>query len=429
MLARTFFRSLPSALLAASLGWACLACVPVGRAADSSDWPNWRGPFGNGVAPEGSYPTSWSAEEHVAWQAKLTGRGASTPAIAGQRLFVTSADERTNLLQAFSLDGEQLWSVEIGTARASKHKKATGSNSSPITDGQFVVAYFKSGDIACCRVSGEIVWQVNLQSKYGEDTLWWDLGTSPVFTEKAVVIAVMQSGPSYLLALDRATGEKLWQANRELPAPNEANQSYSTPIVARVAGQEVLLTLGADHLTCHRASDGELLWKLGGFNPKQEQYFRSMSSPVLAGDLVICPYARGNSLTAVRLSAKSDEDRIAWQRTDLGSDVPTPTVSGERLYVVGDKGMLWCLSPETGKTLWEEQLPKTRHAYSSSPIVAGGHVYITREDATTFVVKDGPKFELIATNSVPGSTVATPVFAANRVFLRTYDTLYCIGKK
>lgn len=395
-------------------------------AADTSEWPNWRGPFGNGVALKGTYPTTWSEEQNIAWQAQLNGRGASTPAVAGDRLFVTSADDKANLLQAFRMDGSRLWSVEIGTPRAAKNRKATGSNSSPITDGQFIVAYFKSGDIACCRINGDIVWRVNLQSKYGEDTLWWDLGTSPVFTEKAVVIAVMQSGPSYLLALDRATGDLLWQTNRELPAPNEANQSYSTPIVAQVGGEEVLLTLGADHLTCHQASSGKLLWKQGGFNPKQEQYFRSIASPVLADDLVICPYARGNTLTAVRLSVKSEDDRIAWRRSDLGSDVPTPVASGQRLYVVGDKGMLWCLNPTTGATLWEEELPKSRFAYSSSPIVAGGNVYITREDATTFVVKDGPQFELVATNKVPGNTVATPVLAANSLFLRTYDVLYCI---
>ena len=109
--------------------------------------------------------------------------------------------------------------------------------------------------------------------------------------------------------------------------------------------------------------------------------------------------------------------------------MPTPTVSGERLYVVGDKGKLWCLNVSTGKTIWEEQLPKSRHAYSSSPIIAGGNVYITREDATTFVVKDAAEFELVASNSVPGATVATPVPAKGNVFLRTYDHLYCVRAK
>ena len=417
------------ALFSVVAGPNAASLIPAAHSAESGAWPNWRGPYGNGVAEEGKYPTQWSADENIAWQVELSGRGASTPVLSGDQLFVTSDNEQANLLQAFNLDGKLAWRVDIGKPRPGKHQKATGSNSSPITDGQFVYAYFKSGDIACCRTDGEIVWQSNLQAKYGEDTLWWDLGTSPVLTENAVVIAVMQSGPSYLLALDRKTGKELWQAKRELPAPDEANQSYSTPIVAQIGGQEVLLTLGADHLTCHSATDGKLLWQHGGFNPEQQRFFRSIASPVLAGDLVICPYARGNSLTAIRVNADSEDKRVVWQRTDLGSDVPTPTVSGERLYVVGDKGKLSCLNVATGETLWEEQLPKSRHAYSSSPIVAGGHVYITREDATTFVVKDGAAYELVASNSVPGSTVATPVLARGSVFLRTYDHLYCIRSK
>ncbi len=165
-------------------------------AAEPSGWPNWRGPSGNGVAGPGNYPTTWSADQHVAWQTALPGRGASTPVISEQQLFVASSGA-SNLLQAFSLDGKSQWQIEVGKPRAGKHAKATGSNSSPITDGKLVYAYFKSGDLACATTDGKIVWQINLQEKYGEDTLWWDLGTSPVLTDKAIVIAVMQSGPSY----------------------------------------------------------------------------------------------------------------------------------------------------------------------------------------------------------------------------------------
>lgn len=404
--------------------WVCYWST-AGLAAEPTGWPNWRGPFGNGVAVAGKYPTMWSAEQHVAWQKELPGRGASTPVISDGLVFVTSVSDRANILQAFTLTGQSSWQLEIGQSRKGKHAKATGSNSSPIIDGKLVYAYFKSGDLACVTTDGKSVWQINLQDKYGEDTLWWDLGTSPVLTSQAIVIAVMQSGPSYLLALDRQTGKELWQTKREMSAPDEANQSYSTPIVATVDGQEVLLTLGADHLTCHAASDGKLLWQQGGFNPSQGRFMRSIASPVLAGDLVVCPYTRGATVTALRLNAKNDSERIAWHRTDLGSDVPTPTISENRLYVVGDKGMLWCLEPATGKTIWEEQLPKSRLAYSSSPVVAGGHVYITREDATTFVIKDAMSYELVATNALDGNTVSTPVPAADRIFLRTYDKLFC----
>ncbi|MFO1062417.1 MAG: PQQ-binding-like beta-propeller repeat protein [Pirellulales bacterium] len=398
-------------------------------AVEKSGWPNWRGPNGDGTAAAGHYAVKWSETDKYGWSVKLAGRGASTPVVVGDRIIVTGVTDKTNVVQCFDLSGKSLWNIETGEARAGKHKKATGSNSSPVSDGKLVVSYFKSGDLICTDLDGKTIWSLNLQQKFGEDTLWWDLGTSPVLTDNAVVIAVMQSGPSFLLALDKSTGEKLWQADRAMNAPEEANHSYSTPIVTELDGKQVLLTLGADHLTCHAAVDGKLLWKVGGFNPGGERFFRSIASPVLAGDLVVCPYSRGNTLTAVRLHAKSDEDRIAWKRTDLGSDVPTPTVSGGRLYVVGDRGVLNCLDVATGKTIWSEQLPKSRVAYSSAPIVAGGAVYVTREDAATFVAKDSDKFELLSENKVPGETVATPVFVNDQVLVRTYDHLISIGSK
>ncbi len=189
-------------LALAGLAGLCVSplCVSPLAGAEPSGWPSWRGPFGNGVAAPGHYPTSWSADKHLAWQAELPGRGASTPVIMDGHVFVTSVNDGANVLQDFTLNGQSSWKIEVGQPRKGKHAKATGSNSSPITDGKYVYAYFKSGDLACVTMDGKVVWRLNLQEKYGEDTLWWDLGTSPVLTQKVIVIAVMQSGPSYLLA-------------------------------------------------------------------------------------------------------------------------------------------------------------------------------------------------------------------------------------
>ncbi len=190
---------------------------------------------------------------------------------------------------------------------------------------------------------------MNLQEKYGEDTLWWDLGTSPVLTEDAIVIAVMQSGPSYLVALDKTTGKELWKTDRQFNVNNESNQAYTTPAVVSHKGKTVLLTLGADHLTAH-STDGKLLFAIGGFNPENHQYFRSIASPVVVEDLVVCPYARGETLTAIRIGdGIKEEDRIAWKRDDLGTDVPTPAVANGKIYVLGDKGTLAVLDGATGK--------------------------------------------------------------------------------
>jgi len=397
----------------------------IGPLSAEQPWPNWRGPFGDGRALDGNYPIRWTESEKIAWRLDLPDRGASTPVVAGDRILTTAGRDGKNLLQSISLEGKILWTVELGEEVAGKHAKASGANSSPVTDGERVVAYFKSGDLACCDLQGKILWQDNLQKRFGEDSLWWDLGTSPILVDGLVVVAVMQTGPSYLVAYDLETGQVRWKTDRMMESIEESHQAYTTPVVARIEGTTAIITLGADHATAHRAADGKLLWSQGGFNPGKEQYFRTIASPVLAGDLVLCPYARGATLTALRTSGE-DGGRQAW-RLDLGADVPTPAVTGNRVYLCGDKGLVSCLEAATGKILWQEALPKSRHDFSSSPVIAGDHVYLTREDGTTFVIRHADSFDLVATNPVDSATVATPVFAHGRIFLRTYDAILCIA--
>ena len=393
----------------------------------------WHGPAYDGVATDGTYPTQWSSDAGVAWSVPLSGRGASTPAVVGDRVFLTdNLDGRNGLLCLSLLDGSERWRKTVGELAPPKHRKASGANPSPISDGQRVFAYFKSGDLAAFTLEGEPLWSTNIQDAYGENTLWWDLGTSPVLAGGHVVITVMQTGPSFLVALDPATGEVAWKADRELGAPEEAAQSYTTPAVMTHGGVEQLVTVGADHVTSHDAKTGEELWRVGGLNPTQDAYFRSIASPAAAGGLVIAPYARGESVTAIRLGGRGDvtDSHVAWHREGVGSDVPTPVVSDGRVYVLGDKGRtggtLWCLDVESGEELWTAQLPKSRDGYSSSPMLAGGHLYLTREDGTTFVVSpdDG---SVVATNTLGQPTYATPAFADGRVLIRTAERLWCFA--
>jgi outer membrane protein assembly factor BamB len=293
--------------------------------------------------------------------------------------------------------------------------------------------------LGCVDLDGNVIWQVNLQAINGEDSLWWDLGSSPLLTDTAIVVAVMQSGPSYVAAYDKQTGDEIWKVDRILDAPNEAAQSYTTPLAVQVAGVDAIAVLGADHLTLHRADDGTEIGRVGGFNPTRQEFFRSIASPVAAGDIIVCPYARGSTLTGIRLSkvaAGDDQTAIAWYRDDLGSDVPTPAAVDGKVYVVGDggqnKGLISGLDIETGNTLWSLRLEKSRHGFTSSPLVAGDHLYVTREDATTFVI--GPlsssQPQLVATNEIADNeqfTVASPVPIAGDLLLRSRNQLYRIS--
>ena len=150
---------------------------------------------------------------------------------------------------------------------------------------------------------------------------------------------------------------------------------------------------------------------------------------VIVGDLLIAPYARGNTLTAIRLGGSGDvtQSHVVWTRKGIGADVPTPTVADGKLYVCTDRGEVACLDVATGNELWRERVEKNRNGFSASPILAGDKLYITREDGTTFVLDRGESYRVIATNPLDEFTVATPVFVDGKILLRTYDHLYCIG--
>jgi len=404
----------------------------------AENWPNWRGPALDGVAAGTGFATTWSPEAHVAWKVTLPGLGASTPAVWGDAIVLTCAIDGNDAAICFDRSGKERWRRSLGPEKPGKHAKATGCNPSPVTDGKHVWVYFKSGELAALDLAtGAVAWRENLQERFGADTLWWDLGTSPVLTKDAVVVAVMQTGPSYLAAFGRTDGKLLWKHDRNLDAPEEAAQSYSTPLVVKGDEKfgepaEVMFVLGADHVTAHAAADGRELWRVGGLNPAGEKYFRSIASPVVAGDLVIAPYARGSTLTAVKRGGKGDvtKSHVAWARKDLGADVPTPACQDGKVVVCTDQGKVACLDAPTGKTLWEGELPKNRHAYSASPVLLDGKILVTREDGQSALLA-GPaagvgRFEVVGEGSVGEMTVATPVCVDGRIFLRTHDSLWCI---
>ncbi|MFK8111933.1 MAG: PQQ-binding-like beta-propeller repeat protein [Rubripirellula sp.] len=415
----------------------CIFAVTPVRAENGSSWPQWRGAQQNGVAPGDAFPTKWSEDDGVEWKAELQGKGGSTPVVSGNAAYLTMGNDKKNMLQAFDIEtGKVQWEVALGTDRGNKHAKGSGSNPSAIADGDSVFAYFRSGDLACVGADGKTRWHINLQDKYGEDSLWWDLGSSPMLTDEAIVVAVMQTGPSYLAAYDKKTGDELWKVDRMLGAPEEAAQSYSTPLAVTVDGKPAIAVMGADHLTLHDGTNGKEIGRLGGFNPDGEKYFRSISSPVAIGNLIVCPYSRGNTLTAVnmdQLASGKGKDAIAWFRDDLGSDVPTPAALQNRVYVVGDgkkaRGKISCLDVATGKSLWTVQLPKSRIGYSSSPLVAGDHLYVTQENGTTHVI--GPlsssQPEVVSENKIGDDgqfTVASPIPVDDSLLLRSKNHLY-----
>jgi len=401
------------------------------------NWPQWRGPEGNGVAAEsGEYPTDFSAEEHVDWMVELPGRGSSTPAVWGDRIFVTCPNELQDSVVCYDFSGQELWRKHLGNQRAGKHRNGSGSNPSPVTDGKYVVVYYKSGTVACLNFAGKIHWQRNLQELYGKDTLWWDLGTSPVLAAGNAVIAVMQEGESFLIAFDLESGQPAWKQNRKYECEPESDQSYTTPCVVKLDGREVLITWGADHLTGHDAHSGEQLWQCGGFNPGNQGMWRVIASPAVDNEVAIVCYGRGEFLAAVDLRGASGDITAShrlWEKSQIGSDVPTPVVHGQHVVLLTDKGKVFCLDKITGQQLWKESLPKAKDKYYASPVLAGDTLYCAREDGiilTATISNDSKDAGLknIVVNDMGESTIATPIPIRGKLLVRGEKHLFLISK-
>ena len=398
----------------------------------TANWPSWRGPQDNGSIEGGNYRVRWDVKS-VLWKSRLPGKGCSTPIVWNRRIYVTAPTGGLDSLIAFDWSGKRLWHTDFGKENPGRNRNGSGCNPSPVTDGESVFVYFKSGTLAAVGLDGKIRWQTNLVKRFGRDTLFWDHGTSPVLTKKYVVMARMHKGKSWLAAFEKVTGDMKWKTPRNFKTPIEGDHGYATPLVIQHQGTEGLLVWGAQHLTLHDVADGKVLWKCGGFNPQSKGLWPSVATPVLCGDVVIVAFGRNDRgiprLHGIRLGGKGDvtASHRVWKRTDIGTFVPTPVVYQGKVYVVGDKGRVNCLDPATGKTLWTGAFPKHRAKFYASPLIAGGKIYVPREDGVVFVaeVKDG--FKLLAENQMGESIIASPVPASNRLLIRGTRNLFCIS--
>ena len=410
----------------------CPPSIGLVRAEDGANWPHWRGPRDNGSIAAGNYPVKWDAT-NVLWSAELPGKGCSTPIVWEKRIYLTAPANGVDAALAFDGTGKELWQTTFGKEQSGKHRNGSGSNPAPATDGKGLFVYFKSGTLAALGFDGKVRWQTNLIEGFGPETLYWDQGTSPVLTKNDVVIARMHHGESWLAAFNKSDGKLHWKVARNFETPVEGDNAYTTPLVIQHQGKEALLVWGGQHLTAHNAADGKLLWSSGDFNPESKPNWPAVASPVVAGDTVVVACGRADRgqplLYGTKLGGAGDvtTSHRLWKRDDTGTFVPTPAEYKGRVYLLRDRGEVECLDPATGKTLWRGAMPKASSSYYASPTVADGKLYAAREDGTIFVAQVEPNFELLAENKMGERVIASPVPAANRIFIRGEHHLFCIG--
>ena len=405
----------------------------------AGNWAHWRGPTGNGSSPDAQPPLNWSETRNVKWKVVVPGRGSGSPVVWGNQVFVVSAvsakgrsgfDGRKLSKLAFKLfcfdrkTGKLQW--ERTAAEATPHQGTHSTNgfasASPCTDGEHVYAHFGSRGLYCYKVDGSLVWKrndfgkMNTRNEFGE-------GSSPTIEGEMILVPWDHEGPSSLYALNRLTGKTIWRAERE-----DEPTCWATPLVVEHKGSKQVIMNGQ---TCARGYDlksGKELWRCGG------QTQRPVASAVAIRDLTIVGSGfRGAFIGAFDLSGRGDLEgtrSVLWNMDRHTPDIASPLISGPRLYFhSGKSGILTCLDAVSGKAHYiAERVPEISRTYAS-PVAAGGRVYVTGRSGTTVVLKDGEKFEVVATNTVGEGVDATPAPVDGELFIRGERHLFCIARK
>ncbi len=415
-----------------------------------ANWPQWRGPNSNGsTSAARDLAVSWNQTQNVRWRSKLPSWSAATPIVWGDQLFVTSAEEgftplregsrgsgaaghdKIFLLAVNRKDGAIRWQQHIDSGNQI-YRKQNSASPSPVTDGKNVWIMTGNGKFACFTTDGKEVWKRDIQADYGRFGLNHGYASTPLLHGARLYVEVLHGmktdDPSYVFAVDKNTGKTLWKVERPTDAVSESPDNYATPQIATVGGKLQLVVSGADYVTGHDLETGKELWRIGGFNPTNNSFNRTIASSLVIGGNVFTPSTRGRPFIAFRAGGSGDiTGKNELWTNNLGADVPTPTTDGTYIYVLKDNGTMNCVEALTGKAVYEAQRIEVG-TYSSSPLLADGKLYCVNEEGTTTVLKAGPAFEILGVNKLDSHTLASPVAVDNQIFIRTADYLYCIQK-
>ena len=412
-----------------AVGFAAITTV------SADNWPAWRGPSANGVSTEKGVPLKWSTTENVAWKLEMPSRSGATPIIWDNHIFLNVATEmRAGDLELWAVDktkGSVLWKKPLGGGN-NQQRKQNMSTPSPVTDGTTVWVMTGTGILKAFDFKGNELWARDIQKDYGQFGLNWGYASSPLLHQGALYVQVLHGmktdDPSYVMKIDGKSGKTIWKVDRPTDAISESPDAYTTPLLVGTGKDIEIVVAGGDIVTSHDPATGKERWRSTGLNPTNDPYYRIVASPIVAGGLIVAP-TRNKPMLALKPGGSGDvtSTHKAWS-FDLGPDVPSPVSDGKLVYVVRDNGVVHALDVKTGAVVWGPERLKTG-AYSSSPVLVDGRIYITSEnEGTTTVFAAGPKFEILAENPLDDYCLASPAISDGQIFIRTDKFLWAIGK-
>lgn len=424
----------------------------------AQNWPSFRGQDAAGVAEGSTLPTIWEAEKptNIRWKTRIPGLGHASPIVWGQRVFIATAvsgessefqtQTRSNApvpesakhsWRLYCLDknsGRIIWekAAHEGVPRVKRHLKASQANSTPATDGKYVVALFASEGLFCFDVEGRLLWKQDLgildPGLHDDAAVQWGYASSPIIYKNFVIVQGDAHAQSFLAAFDLKDGKRVWTVERgEMP-------SWSTPTVYRSKQRDELITNAPRHIRGYDPLTGKELWRFAN-----DELIVQVPTPFIAHGMfyVTGGWPGGRPIKVFRPNASGDisltngqsaNGHVAWKSERGGPYVPTPIVYGEYLFSCTDKGVLTCFNAKTGEQIYQQRLKEQSIGFSASPVAGNGHLYFASEDGEVHVVKAGPQYKLIASNPMNEAMMATPAIADNMLIIRGQHHVFGVAE-
>lgn len=438
------FRTMRTRLAALAALLALPLVVLHGSASDERYWAQWRGPSMTGVSKSAKPPVEWSETKNIKWKVEIPGRGSASPVVWGDRLYVLTAvpagitgpaqhEPRGALSQrgvhqykVMAIDratGKTVWeriAREEEPHEAAHQDNGSWASSSAVTDGTHLFAYFESRGLYAYDLQGKLLWQTDfgdkqMRNQFGE-------GSTPALHGKYLVVVWDHiPGPSFIVALDKATGKELWRTSRD------EMDTWATPLVVEHAGRQQVIVNAMNRVRSYDLETGKIVWEGPGTT------MNVIPSPVFGHGMVfVMSGFRGNNLKAIKLNdAKGDistTGAIAWQLDRDTPYVPSPLLYDNILYFLkSNNGLLSAFDAVSGKPHYQSLRMAKAPEVFASPVGADGRVYIVSRDGVTTVIKHGTTYEVLAENTLDDGFDASPALVDHELYLRGFRYLYRIG--
>lgn len=404
------------------------ACVFPLSGLQAENWPQFRGPGGQGHTAATNLPTQWSATKNVVWKQAFPGEGWSSPVVWGERIFLTAAVPSKSVEKEFSLralclageTGRVLWDVEVfkqtpeDTQRI--HRKNSHASPTPVTDGKHLFVHFGAQGTACLTFDGKIVWR-NRELEYPMNH---GNGGSPVLVDGLMVFSCDGSKNPFVVALDQATGKIRWKKNRPEVA-NRSKFSFSTPLVIEVNGKQQIVSPTTDQVVAYNPADGREIWSVG------YDGYSVIPRPVYAEGLLFISTSYNNPVAmAISPDGTGDltETHVAWQIRRGAPHTPSMLVVGSEVYMISDNGIATCADAKTGEVHWKERLGGK---FSASPLSGDGKIYFQSEEGEGIVIQPGTTYQELARCPMNARTLASYGVIGSDLLIRTESDLFRIS--